>query len=120
MAPLAMSGISFRMEASIGIAVSPQHGTDSAALLRCADVAMYFAKSTRTPAQVYTPRCDVNSAARLALVSDLRWALLNDEFRLQYQPKVSIVEGRVTSLEALIRWHDPVRGATPDTAELLI
>ncbi|RKS73882.1 diguanylate cyclase (GGDEF)-like protein [Motilibacter peucedani] len=116
MAPLPMSGISFRMEASTGIAVSPQHGTTSEALLRCADVAMYYAKSTRTPAQVYTPRADVNSAARLALVSDLRWALLNEEFRLQYQPKVSIVEGRVTSLEALIRWHDPVRGVVgPDT-----
>jgi len=113
LAPLPLSAISFTMEASIGIALSPEHGIEAHSLLRHADVAMYVAKNARSAAEVYAADSDVNSERRLALVSEMRAALASDGFRLHYQPKASLRDGRVVGVEALIRWMHPVRGMVP-------
>jgi diguanylate cyclase (GGDEF)-like protein/PAS domain S-box-containing protein len=95
--------------ASIGIAASPVHGTDAENLLRRADVAMYVAKSTRSGLAVYSVDQDHHSAERLALLGELRQAINGDQLVLHYQPKVDFA-GKLTGVEALVRWQHPRRG----------
>ncbi len=108
--PLALSGISFAVQASIGIALAPEHGNDTGSLLRSADVAMYSAKAQGTGVEVYASDRDHHSSERLALVSDLRRALVHDELFLEYQPKVAMADGTLRGAEALVRWNHPQRG----------
>ena len=96
---------------SIGISVFPSDGSDSQALLKAADVAMYRAKELgRNNYQYYLPSMNVHTLERLELESDLRRALERGEFLLHYQPKVEIATGLITGTEALLRWAHPVRG----------
>ena len=96
---------------SIGISYSPEHGEEVEALLKRADTAMYQAKSHgRNNFQVYDARMEKGSQRRLVLESGLRKALGNKEFRIDYQPKVDAESGRITALEALIRWQHPELG----------
>jgi diguanylate cyclase (GGDEF)-like protein/PAS domain S-box-containing protein len=96
--------------ASVGIALYPEHGADAATLLRHADVALYVAKRQRSGSVVYTPEQDMHSATRLGLAGELRKAIENGELVLFYQPIIGCRSGRVTSLEALVRWRHPHRG----------
>ena len=100
-------------EVSIGIAATPTVAT--ADLLRCADTAMYVAKSSEGPVAVYDAAMDVGRAERLALVADLRLALdvAPQQFALYYQPKVDIRTNAVIGAEALVRWLHPTRGMVP-------
>jgi EAL domain-containing protein (putative c-di-GMP-specific phosphodiesterase class I) len=98
------------MDASVGAALSPAHGTDADALLQHADVAMYEAKESRMGFQVYDPARDRHSRERLTLIAELRHALERDELILHYQPKVDLTSGLVTGVEALVRWQHPVHG----------
>ncbi len=99
---------------SIGISVFPADGSDSQALLKAADVAMYRAKETgRNNYQYYLPSMNVHTVERLELESDLRRALERGEFLLHYQPKVEIASGLITGVEALLRWKHPLRGLVP-------
>jgi diguanylate cyclase (GGDEF)-like protein len=109
-APLVLSGVPLDIRASIGIAVYPDHGGDVASLLQHAEIAMYVAKDTRTAMQVYDPSTDEHSTERLALVSELRHALDRGEIVVHYQPKATIGDGRIRSVEALVRWQHPERG----------
>jgi diguanylate cyclase (GGDEF)-like protein len=110
-----LGGLSLEAEASIGLAVCPDHGTDGGTLLRRADVAMYTAKANRTRVETYSPARDMNSADALGLLSELRQALADNALELYYQPKVSTTEGTPIGVEALIRWNHPVRGfVAPD------
>jgi diguanylate cyclase (GGDEF)-like protein len=96
---------------SIGISVFPSDGSDSQALLKAADVAMYRAKETgRNNYLYYSPSMNVHTAERLELESDLRHALERGEFVLHYQPKVETMTGLITGTEALLRWKHPLRG----------
>jgi diguanylate cyclase (GGDEF)-like protein len=96
---------------SIGISVFPSDGSDSQALLKAADVAMYRAKEMgRNNFQYYLPSMNVHTLERLELESDLSHALERGEFLLHYQPKVEIATGLITGTEALLRWKHPVRG----------
>jgi diguanylate cyclase (GGDEF)-like protein len=113
LAPLDIVGVTLTLDASIGIALSPEHGTDIATLLRRADVAMYAAKETHGNVVVYAPDRDHNSAARLALVADLRTAIANGDLVLAYQPKTQTLGREVHGVEALVRWNHPVRGMIP-------
>ncbi len=108
--PFHVEGMLFELEASIGVAVSPEHGEDVDPIVRRADVAMYLAKEERTGVEVYVADRDRNSASRLALLGGLRNALENGELRVHYQPKVSLSSGDVVGVEALVRWHHPQRG----------
>jgi diguanylate cyclase (GGDEF)-like protein len=102
-------------EASVGVAVYPEHGDDADALIQHADVAMYEAKRARTGAEVYDAGRDRYSPDRLALVGELRRAIARDELVLHYQPKIDLSgpDRTVTGAEALVRWQHPTRGLLP-------
>ncbi|WP_407561375.1 putative bifunctional diguanylate cyclase/phosphodiesterase [Streptomyces sp. 184] len=107
--PLDLDGMSLVLEASAGVAVYPEHATETEGLLQRADVAMYQAKRDRSGVEVYEARRDGNTPDRLGLLGDLRRALQAHEVALHYQPKVGF-DGRVVGLEALVRWAHPERG----------
>jgi diguanylate cyclase len=108
--PFDIDGLEMVMDASIGAALCPEHGTAAETLLQRADVAMYQAKAARTGFQVYEPARDRHSRERLELIAELRRALERDELILHYQPKVALADGRVAGVEALVRWQHPVHG----------
>ena len=101
------------VEASVGIGIYPQHGTDAESLLRHADIAMYQAKESRAGAELYAAERDQHSRERLALMGELRAALRRDELVVYYQPKADLRTARVTGAEALVRWQHPTRGLLP-------
>jgi diguanylate cyclase (GGDEF)-like protein len=111
--PFALRGVAIELEASIGVALYPVHGTNVGTLLQRADVAMYDAKRTGHGIAVYTPDRDPYSADRLGLLAELRRAIAGGELVLHYQPKVALRSGEVTGVEALVRWQHPTRGLLP-------
>jgi diguanylate cyclase (GGDEF)-like protein len=111
--PLEVEDLVLETEASIGIALFPEHGDDVDTLLRRADVAMYLAKEANVGIELYAPERDHYSPARLGLLSELRRAIEQGELVLHYQPKASLEDGRVCSVEALVRWQHPERGLLP-------
>ena len=111
--PFLIEGCPLHVEASIGIALSPQHGTDPLTLFRHADVAMYTAKRGHKGHAIYDAQLDQYSPRRLALLAELREAIANDGLRLYYQPKAELKTGRVKSVEALVRWQHPTQGFIP-------
>ncbi len=99
---------------SIGISLCPQNDEDPAGLIKMADIAMYSAKAHgRNNYQFYEPAMELDADRRLILTNGLRRGLEKEEFRLHYQPKVDIGSGRVTSMEALVRWEHPELGLIP-------
>jgi EAL domain-containing protein (putative c-di-GMP-specific phosphodiesterase class I) len=113
-APYMLAGTDCRVTVSIGISIFPNDGSDSQALLKAADVAMYRAKETgRTEYLYYAPAMNVHTVERLELESDLRHALERGEFLLHYQPMIQLATGLIVGTEALLRWVHPVRGLIP-------
>jgi diguanylate cyclase (GGDEF)-like protein len=108
--PFDVGGLALDLEASIGVALFPDHGDDAETLLRRADVAMYRAKSMSAGIELYDPEHDGHSRDRLNLVGDLRRAIEGGELVLHYQPKIDLRTGRTDSVEALVRWEHPTRG----------
>ncbi|MFC4562894.1 putative bifunctional diguanylate cyclase/phosphodiesterase [Nocardiopsis mangrovi] len=111
--PMRLDGMDFDLEASVGIALYPNHAPDFELLMQRADVAMYVAKEHRTGVELYAPHKDRNSTARLSLFGELRRALVEDELEMFYQPKVRLADRRAVGLEALVRWRHPQRGVLP-------
>ncbi|HXT34545.1 MAG TPA: EAL domain-containing protein [Chloroflexota bacterium] len=112
--PYMLDGQALHIEASIGVACRPDHGTDATTLLRHADVAMYSAKRTQRGAAIYAPGEDAHSAGRLALMTDLRQALGSEgQLELYYQPKAQVASGEPCGVEALLRWRHPTHGMVP-------
>jgi diguanylate cyclase (GGDEF)-like protein len=105
-----VGGIRVHIDASIGIALFPEHSRDAHGLLQRADVAMYEAKRTRTGHEVYLPERDHHSRRRLELLGELRDGLSDGQLILHYQPKAEIATGEVRGVEALVRWVHPRRG----------
>jgi diguanylate cyclase (GGDEF)-like protein len=96
---------------SIGVAVHNDADDHPQNLLRSADLALYRAKEQgRGRFQVFDPRMHEEAVRRLRLETDLRRALERDQFRLHYQPVVSLDSGRIVAVEALLRWEHPERG----------
>jgi diguanylate cyclase (GGDEF)-like protein len=109
--PFTLMGQEFRVTASIGISTYPQDGLDEQTLTKNADIAMYQAKAEgKNNFQFYSQKLNANSLERLALESSLRHALERNEFRLHYQAKRDIASGRITGMEALLRWEHPDLG----------
>ncbi len=108
--PVRLDGMSFDLEASVGIALFPDHAPDFELLLQRADVAMYNAKEARTGVEIY-PRKDRNSPERLGMLGDLRRAIDRAELELFYQPKVSLRDGHLVGMEAPLRWRHPTRAS---------
>lgn len=101
-----IDGHSFSLAASVGVALFPQHGENATELLRNADSALNVAKARGRNTQVYyaeTMNQDVSR--RFNLEMSLRTALARDEFRLLYQPLVTLADERIVGAEALLRWH---------------
>jgi hypothetical protein len=98
--------------ASIGIAVSPEHGGDIGTLLRHADIAMYRAKRSQTEYLLYTPEGDgqVTTRAGMELLAQLRRAIEHGDLAVHYQPKLNLRSGDIVGVEALVRWPHPERG----------
>jgi diguanylate cyclase (GGDEF)-like protein len=102
----------YRMAAKIGVAVFPDDGTDADTLFKNAEAALKKAKARRDRYLFYAQKMTETVALSLGIENRLRRALEREEFVLHYQPKVSIVSGKLTGAEALIRWNDPVSGLT--------
>ena len=107
-----LDGLHVRTDASIGIAVSPEHGRDIGTLLRHADIAMYRAKDSQVGHRIYTREAadHVTTRAGMELLAQLRHAIEHGELAVQYQPKVSLRSGAIIGVEALVRWPHPQRG----------
>ena len=108
--PCVAKGIETIVDASVGIALYPEHGRDSHDLLRAADVAMYEAKRRSIGVKLYEEEIDEYSRQRLSLATELAQAVIQDQLLLHYQPKISIATGEVEGFEALVRWQHPDRG----------
>jgi diguanylate cyclase (GGDEF)-like protein/PAS domain S-box-containing protein len=108
--PITVQGLPLVVEASIGIALFPDDGTDVETLLRAADVAMYTAKEEKAGYGFFDGNTHQLDLARLTLVGELRRALEKRELVLHYQPQAVLADGRVHRVEALLRWDHPERG----------
>ena len=112
--PFDVDGVALDVEASVGIALSPWHGTDTEALLRNADIAMYVAKELKAGAVVFEPAEHVAAPTGLTVLGDLRRALEGTgEMFLNYQPKYTLDGERIEGMEALLRWQHPTQGLIP-------
>ena len=108
--PVRLEAMTFRVEASVGIAIYPDDAGTFEQLMQRADVAMYVAKERRSGIERYDPQSDRNSAERLAMLGDLRSAVQRGEIDLHYQPKVLLASQDVIGMEAFARWPHPRRG----------
>jgi len=111
--PFEIDGSEVVVQGSAGIALFPEHGTDSRILLKHADLAMYTAKANNKGHYVYEPDKDTSSIRQVTMIADLHKAVNENQFELHYQPKISMSEKRTTSVEALGRWQHPERGNIP-------
>ena len=115
--PFQLEGMSLRVDASIGIAFSPDHGATPESLLQKADLAMFSAKRAHASWQIYSSEQDQNARERLDLMEALRDAIGRGEIVPYYQPILDLSRGWVIKAEALARWVHPSRGS-PRTRSL--
>lgn len=109
--PMSIQGHEFYPTGSIGVSMYPKDGQDGQTLLKNADTAMYRAKDAgRNNFQFYAHEMNSRALDRLKLETGLRRALEREEFVLHYQPQMHIATGRVTGMEALLRWEPPGQG----------
>ncbi|MGH2836083.1 MAG: putative bifunctional diguanylate cyclase/phosphodiesterase, partial [Solirubrobacteraceae bacterium] len=114
--PIQVQSLPIGVEASIGIAVYPDHGDDAQILIQRADIAMYEAKRDGLNHVFYDDSTHDHDVTSLTLVAELRRAISERELVLYYQPKAALESGVVTSVEALVRWLHPERGLVqPDS-----
>jgi diguanylate cyclase (GGDEF)-like protein len=114
--PFCLDGHAVHVGASIGITIYPVDGQDPDCLLRNADLALYRAKAEgRNTYEFYSSDMALNVEMRMGLLRDLRGAIEGNELNLVYQPQVALADGRITGVEALLRWESPGRGVVlPD------
>ncbi|RZA21589.1 MAG: EAL domain-containing protein [Lysobacteraceae bacterium] len=99
---------------SIGISLYPDHAQVPTDLLKHADTAMYQAKAAgRHTYMRYTEAMDSHTRRRAGLIASLRRVVERDELRLVYQPQLSLADGRIQCVEALLRWHSAEHGEVP-------
>ena len=113
--PVSIGDNEFIITPSIGIAIFPDDGDTVETLLKNADLAMYFAKRSRTMEHFKYYQESMNDAAlkRLTIENQLRQAIDRDELELYYQPQVELPSGNLIGMEALLRWNNSVLGSVP-------
>ncbi|WP_036244223.1 bifunctional diguanylate cyclase/phosphodiesterase [Massilia sp. BSC265] len=112
-APFLIEGQELHTSTSIGISVFPLDGPDAATLIKNADTAMYHAKERgRNNYQFFRHDMNARAVERQLIESNLRKALERQEFALHYQPKLDLESGKITGVEALLRWEHPEWGMT--------
>ena len=112
--PYQCLGHQLTTDASIGIALAPQDGTELDQLIKNADLAMYGAKGEgRRTHRFFEPAMDARAKARLTMEQDLRQAMADGGFDIHYQPLLDLGSNEVTGCEALLRWRHPERGMVP-------
>ena len=111
--PMKVDAQRLDIDASVGIVLYPQDGTDVATLLRRTDLVMAVAKRRQSHIAYGSEVAGEPSHEQLSLIGEMSEALRKGEFVLHYQPKLNLKEGRITAAEALIRWRHPVRGMIP-------
>ena len=112
--PYSLDGQRAIIGVSIGIAVSSEQDCDAAMLLKCADMALYRAKSDgRGAYRFFEAAMDAEIQTRRAMELDLREAMIRDELVLYYQPVFNLGSDRLSGFEALMRWNHPVQGMIP-------
>jgi diguanylate cyclase (GGDEF)-like protein len=115
--PYDIGGIQVTIGATVGVALTPDDGTDASSLLRCADIALYRGKKEgRNTFRFFEAGMDDELKARAALEAELREAIANGEIRPHYQPLVSLETQELLGFEILSRWYHPTRGVlSPDS-----
>jgi diguanylate cyclase (GGDEF)-like protein len=115
-APFQHEGRALSTTVSIGLATFPEHHRDPIELMKDADVALYRAKEQgRSQAVMYTSAARETMEHRVTIARDVREGLAAHQFIPYYQPKVSLVTGRIVGFEALARWQHPTKGLlTPE------
>lgn len=111
--PFRLAGILIDVQASVGAAIFPAHGTDAEALLLRSNIACRQARRAGLGFALYSGATDAESPRQLVLVGELRRAISAGELVLHYQPKIDLRSGGVTGFEALVRWQHPARGLVP-------
>ncbi len=111
--PFIVEGHSLQVGVSIGIVLHPYHSDDQNELVQRADVAMYYAKHNQLGFCFYETEIDQHNVLELTLETELKHAIENDHLQLFYQPKITIENGVVYGVEALLRWIHPERGFIP-------
>lgn len=110
--PFEIGGQEIEMGASIGVALSPDHGTELTTLMKAADIAMYHAKASgRSRICLYEKRLGAAFERRARLERELRKAVGHGEFELVFHPQLCVTSGAVVAGEALVRWNHPREGA---------
>lgn len=109
-----LQGRSLHVSCSIGVSIFPEHGEDGETLIMNADAAMYSSKQGgRNNFRFFTEDLNTQAVERVTLENSLRSALAREELFLMYQPQIDIATGRITGLEALLRWQHPELGLVP-------
>ncbi|MDP2440072.1 bifunctional diguanylate cyclase/phosphodiesterase [Rhodoferax sp.] len=112
-APMTIEGQRLDIDASVGVALYPQDGTDVTTLLRRADLAMTVAKRRQSSMAFGSEMGDEPAHEQLSLIGEMREALVRGDFVVYYQPKLNLKQNKITAAEALIRWRHPVKGMIP-------
>ena len=112
--PIRVGGHELAVSCSVGVAVGPDDGSEPESLVRHSEAAMYRAKQMgRARLQVSDPELAERARERVYLANDLRQAVEREELLVAYQPQLDVASGRVTAVEALLRWQHPDRGPIP-------
>jgi diguanylate cyclase (GGDEF)-like protein/PAS domain S-box-containing protein len=111
--PVRIGDQELRISVKVGIALFPNDGIDADTLFKNAEAALKRAKESKERYLFYAPEMNARAAERFALESRLRRAVEQGQFVLHYQPKISLANGRLKGLEALLRWNDPEMGLIP-------
>ena len=109
--PMPIGSLTLDVDAAVGVALHPDHGSDPEVLLQRADVATFAAKSASSAIRLFNLGLESRSARRLGLAGDLRRALDNGELEVVFQPKVALRHRQLVGVECLARWEHPAHGS---------
>ncbi|MBU0481949.1 MAG: EAL domain-containing protein [Proteobacteria bacterium] len=108
--PFQVEGNNLAVGVNIGIVTYPEHGQDTGTLLQHADIAMYEAKRNQVNYCLFNPEKNRTTWDRLILMGELRKAIESGHLILHFQPQISVLDGRLSGIEALVRWQHEKKG----------